>query len=449
MRRLCTKSHMTILLVLFAQLATALAMVQTSTRQLGQTTPPRQLSGPALTSSSQVMTEAPRLDVGNIARTMQEKKEEFRKDYETLDESRYVRSNPGRFNFNRFGWYQQRNKEVAIDLFKKYSKLRILTSEEELIAGKFASVGAKLTRARKIVERKLGREPSDLEWAQACNIPVDKLNKYLEIAQLSKNRLVQHNIRMVEFWAKKISLYSDVAKTISYAELMVEGVAGLTKAAERYDGRGVRFYHFAEIYVRSALLEAVSKLKSGSIASHKSVMVATRAKKASAVLAKQLQRQPSSAEVAEMLGMSEGYLKSAMRDYNLKVTSGDQPLQEGYSELPSWEFHVKNDEIGTDINNKQQIKDALMEALDCSGLKSVEKRILALSSGILDGKERPVSHVAELMCMSNESVRLHLQAAQEKVAASHKAQAIIQSTRVRASQQVTGPSSRLSAARLY
>ena len=49
---------------------------------------------------------------------------------------------------------------------------------------------------------------------------------------------------------------------MSYAELMIEGIAGLTKAAERYDGRGVRFYHFAEIYVRSAVLQAVTKLKS-------------------------------------------------------------------------------------------------------------------------------------------------------------------------------------------
>lgn len=440
-------SQMMAILVLFFAFSTPLALVLTHSSKLGHSRM-LQLSMSSTTSSSQFRVEPHRLDVGNIARTTQDKKKEFRRDYEALDESRYVKSNPGRFNFNRFGWYQKRNKETAIDFFKQYSKLRILTSEEELIAGKFASLGGKLTRARKIVERKLGREPSDSEWAQACKIPVDNLHKYLEIAQLSKNRLVQHNIRMVEFWAKKISLYSDVAKTISYAELMVEGVAGLTKAAERYDGRGVRFYHFAEIYVRSALLEAVTKLKSGSLASHRSVMVATRARKASAVLAKQLQRQPTTAEVAKMLGMSESYLRGAMRDYKLKVTSGDQPMQEGY-ELPSWEFHVKNDEIGTDLNNKQAIKDALMEALECSGLNSAEKRILALSSGILDGKERPVSHVAELMCMSNESVRLHLHAAQDKVAGSSKAQSIIQSARVRASQQITGLSSRLSQARLY
>ena len=408
----------------------------------------KQLSMSELVSPSKVMTQDTQFDVGNIGRSVGERREAFKKDYEAMEETRYVRADPGRFNFNRFGWYQQRNKEVAISLFKQYSKLRILTPEEEIIAGKFASLGGKLTRARAIVAKNLGREPSDSEWATAVDLSVDKLNKYLEISQLSKNRLVQHNIRMVEFWAKKISLYSDVAKTISYAELMIEGVVGLTKAVERYDGRGVRFYHFAEIYVRSAILEAVTKLKSGSLAPHRSVMVATRARKARAVLAKRLNRQPTTAEVAEMLGMTEGYLTKALRDYSLKVTSGDQPVQEGY-EAPSWEFHVKNDEIGTDLSNKEQLKDALMEAMECSGLKTVEKRILVLSYGILDGKERPVSHVAELMCMSNEAVRLHLQAAQEKVAASPKAQSIIQSTRMRASQQVSGLSSRLSQARLY
>ena len=43
-----------------------------------------------------------------------------------------------------------------------------------------------------------------------------------------------------------------------------------------------------------------------------------------------------------------------------------EPGQEGY-EAPSWECHVKNDEIGTDLRNKEQLKDALMEAMESSG----------------------------------------------------------------------------------
>jgi DNA-directed RNA polymerase specialized sigma subunit len=376
------------------------------------------------------------LGVETIDSGARDRKESFKKDYDAMEKSRYVRATPGRLNFNQFGLYQKRSHNVAVELFKKYSKLRLLTQEEEVIAGKFASLGGKLTRVRELVKTKLQREPTDLEWAAACKIPPEQLDAYLDISQKSKNRLVQHNIRMVELWAKKLSLHSDVANTISYAELMVEGVVGLTKAAERYDGRGVRFYHFAEVYVRSALLQAVTKLKSGSTASHQAVMIATRARKASAVLAKQLGRQPTSGELAEALGVTLKYLLHAQRDYKIRLTSGDQPVADGVEATP-WDFVVKDngdgDGSGPESYGEQQhqLQEAIMEAFAISGLKSVEKRILALSYGLLDGQERNISLVAQLMCMSDEGVRLHLQAAQSKVSSSPSAQAIMCRVRVR------------------
>ena len=134
-------------------------------------------------------------------------KDVFQDDFKQL-ESKYVKAEPGRFNFNRLGWYQKRNQNAAISLFKKYSKLRLLTPEEEIVAGKFASLAQKLYKVRGSLVKKRDRDPSDDEWASACRLSVDQLESYLEISKQSRDRLVQHNIRIVEFWAKKISLYS-------------------------------------------------------------------------------------------------------------------------------------------------------------------------------------------------------------------------------------------------
>ena len=346
-----------------------------------------------------------------------------------------MKAEPGRFNFNRLGWYQKRNQDAAISLFKKYSKLRLLTPDEEILAGKFASLARKLHKVRGILAKKFDRDPSDDEWAMACRLSVDQLESYLEISQQSRNRLVQHNIRIAEFWAKKISLYSSVATTVSYAELMIEGIAGLTKAAERYDGRGVRFYHFAEIYVRSAVLQAVTKLKSGSVASHQSVMWATRARKATAALYKQLERQPSTAEVAEVLGVTEKFLKAAIRDAQRGLLSGDQPLAEGFEES-ALDIFIRERSGEAESIDQQSLRDALMDVLDKSSLLSVEKRCIILRYGLIDNKERSLAEVAELMCMSIEGVRTHLLAAHEKVTASPAAQGIMRTESVRSYEHV-------------
>ena len=361
-------------------------------------------------------------------------KEVFFEDFKQL-ESKYVKAEPGRFNFNKLGWYQKRNQDAAISLFKKYSKLRLLTPEEEIVAGKFASLAQKLHKVRGVLVKKLDRDPSDDEWASACHLSVDQLRSYLEISQQSRNRLVQHNIRIVEFWAKKISLYSTVATTVSYAELMIEGIAGLTKAAETYDGRGVRFYHFAEIYVRSAVLRAVTTLKSGSVVSHQSVMWATRARKATTALYKQLGRQPSTAEVAGALGVTESFLQAAIKDAKRGLLSGDQPLAEGYEE-PALAIHVRDGVDAAESSDNQSLRDALLEVLDESALQSVEKRCVILRYGLVDLKERSLAEVAELMCMSIEGVRMHLQAAHKKVAASPSAQGIMRSESVRSYEHV-------------
>jgi DNA-directed RNA polymerase specialized sigma subunit len=62
----------------------------------------------------------------------------------------------------------------------------------------------------------------------------------------------QHNLRLVDFWARRLLEHSKVARDISYYELVTEGVLGLTKAAENFDGRG-SFIRYAQPFVRGQL----------------------------------------------------------------------------------------------------------------------------------------------------------------------------------------------------
>ena len=97
----------------------------------------------------------------------------------------------------------------------------------------------------------------------------EQLHTYTNLAVQARNRLVQHNIRIVDHWARRLIQHSNAGKDVSYYELVAEGLIGLTKAAECYQPGRVRFYTHAEIYIRSELYKGLTKLRAGSHASHK------------------------------------------------------------------------------------------------------------------------------------------------------------------------------------
>jgi DNA-directed RNA polymerase sigma subunit (sigma70/sigma32) len=152
--------------------------------------------------------------------------------------------------------------EMGLKLRKSYTKLRQLTREEEMTAGKFSNVGRRMDNIYKILNHRLKRAPTDVEWAAACKVNVGQLEVYQKVAVSARNRLVQHNMRIVDFWVRRIIEHSKAAKEISYYELVTEGVKGLSEASEKYDGRGP-FIKYAQHYVRAELYKGLTVLKPG------------------------------------------------------------------------------------------------------------------------------------------------------------------------------------------
>lgn len=152
--------------------------------------------------------------------------------------------------------------DMGLKLRTSYIRLRKLTSEEEMTAGKFSNVGKRMDKIFVILKKKYSRDPTELEWANACKINVDELAAYQKFATSARSRLVQHNMRIVDFWVRKILEHSKAAKNISYYELVIEGVKGLSEASREYDGRGP-FIKFAQHHVRARLYKGLTTLRPG------------------------------------------------------------------------------------------------------------------------------------------------------------------------------------------
>lgn len=114
--------------------------------------------------------------------------------------------------------------DVGLKLRSQYTKLKLLTADEEIIAAKFSQVGKKLDMIKKYMENKLKRDITIEEWAKACKLNIAQLSMYRDMAHSARNKLVQHNIRLVDFWTIRLIEHSKNAKQISYYELLSEGI---------------------------------------------------------------------------------------------------------------------------------------------------------------------------------------------------------------------------------
>jgi RNA polymerase nonessential primary-like sigma factor len=298
-------------------------------------------------------------------------------------------------------------QDIGIKLRTQYNRLRSLTLAEEQTAGKISHISKRLKAVKKSLISQLHREPTEEEWAGACKMNTTTLNQYLDLSAKARNRLVQHNMRLVDYWVTKILVHSDVARDISYVDLVAEGVVGLTRAAENYNG-GSRFGPYATVWIRSELYRGLSRLRPGNLANHRRMMILYRMKKAEYELTEQLQRAPSDEEIAANLHMRVDYLRAIRVAADAKTISvdtavgGETAADPGSDENTYKDLFLKADQIN--FSTELMLwKVQFLTALEV--LTPTERRTLSLRFGLLDGIPKGVGTTAQLMTTTPEGVR--------------------------------------------
>lgn len=153
---------------------------------------------------------------------------------------------------------------------------------------------------------------------------VDLARRIKEGDQAALERLVKANLRFVVSVSKQ---YQN--QGLSLPDLINEGNLGLIKAAQRFDEtRGFKFISYAVWWIRQSILQALAEQarivrlplnKIGSI---------NKINKTFSNLEQQFEREPSPAEIAEMLELTVDDVKESMQNSS-KHVSMDAPLIEG------------------------------------------------------------------------------------------------------------------------
>src|SRR5437588_2539542 len=140
--------------------------------------------------------------------------------------------------------------------------------------------------------------------------------------EVSEDELVREHLKLVHYAVADMA--TRLPKHVSRDDLVSAGMAGLAQAARSYDpSRGIRFDRYASGRIRGALLD---ELRSCAWASRTVRTRARRVTEASDALTARLGRAPTSAELADHLGVDRRDVEGNAADVHRAVVLNYESL---------------------------------------------------------------------------------------------------------------------------
>ena len=213
------------------------------------------------------------------------------------------------------------------------------------------------------------------------------------------NHLVKANLRFVVSVAKQ---YQN--QGLSLADLINEGNIGLIKAAENFDySRGFKFISYGVWWIRQSILQALAEHARIVRLPLNKVQQSNTIHKASALLEQQLERSPSTEEVAEETKMDIKEILSCMTS-TVRHTSLDAPFSDDDEGCLADQIEDANcKQPDEKIKNTKSLQLELKRSLDSLNLR--QQQTLCYYYGI--GMDYPLSieDIAEKLSLSTERIR--------------------------------------------
>lgn len=207
---------------------------------------------------------------------------------------------------------------------------------------------------------------------------------------------------------------------VNRAELMQEGVVGLLRALVRYDPhRGTPFWAYASWWVRQSMQQLVAELKRPVVLSDRALRQLASVKDARRKHLQAQSREPSTAELAELTGLSRGQVEKLVAVDRAPRALEQSLGSDGDTSDPNHTNTTLGDLLADPVaeDEYERVDRRLeIEALNTwpSDLCEREQAILRARYG-LDGREQTLREVGGTLHLSAERVRQIEKRALEKL----------------------------------
>ena len=236
-------------------------------------------------------------------------------------------------------------------------------------------------------------------------VPLLSPQEEIEIAQRmsegdeeAKKELINANLRLVVNIAKRY-----VGRGMQFLDLIQEGNLGLMKAVEKFDyTRGYKFSTYATWWIRQAITRSLAdQARTIRIPVHM-VETINRMTKMSRMLLQKLGREPTQAEIAEAMGITESKV-AEIQKIALDPVSLETPIgEEEDSHLGDF-IEDKTTASQLDIAESKMLKEQIEEILGT--LAPRESAVLILRYGLRDNRPRTLEEVGKVFNVTRERIR--------------------------------------------
>ena len=309
--------------------------------------------------------------------------------------------------------YSKKGSISTHTLFDILEKLDLSATQMDQVSSALAEAGIQIVdedqRDKELFEQALSDigldDPVKMYLKDIGRVPlltaeeeIDLAKRMQENDQAAKKRLCEANLRLVVSIAKRY-----VGRGMLFLDLIQEGNMGLMKAVEKFDyQKGFKFSTYATWWIRQSITRAIAdQARTIRIPVHM-VETINKLTRVQRVLLQELGREPTPAEIAEKMGVTEERVREIQKIAQDPVSLETPIGEEEDSHLGDF---IEDEKTATPSDSvaSTMLKEQLLGVLDT--LTPREEKVIRLRYGIDDGKPRTLEEVGREFNVTRERIR--------------------------------------------